>query len=227
MLAYQDGDTSAVVQVYSDIAIDDIIPARYLFRTYEDMPAWEQLALQYCQGHTIDIGAGAGGHALWLQEQGKPVTAVDISPGAVTVMQQRGLKNTLHADFRDLPLADYDTWLLLMNGIGLVGDLIGLNSFLELAQTQLPPHGQILLDSSDIMYLYESEGIELPLADGRYHGIIGYQMSYESAQGEPFPWLYLDFPKLNHHAKHFGFSCELLMEGPHYEYLARLTLDTV
>jgi len=224
MLAYQQGDTSAVVQVYSDIAIDDVIPARYLFRSHEEMPAWEQLALAHCKGHTLDIGAGAGGHALWLQEQGQRVTAVDISPGAVEVMQTRGLKQAVHADFREMALTGYDTWLLLMNGIGLVGDLKGLNAFFELAKRNLPSHGQILLDSSDILYLYESEDMEPPSPDNRYHGIIGYQMSFGQAQGEPFQWLYLDFAKLNQHAKHFGFECELLTEGHHYEYLARLTL---
>lgn len=226
MLAYLGGQPQATVQVYSDVAIDDVIPARYLLRGYDEMPAWERQALRHCRGRVLDVGAGSGSHALWLQEQGLEVVALDVSPGAVDVMQQRGVQQVLHGDIFDYEGEPFDTLLLMMNGIGLVGDLHGLNDFLQMAARLLKPGGQILLDSSDIRYLYEAEGITLPLADGRYHGIIGYQMTFGPVQGEAFAWLYLDFPKLEQHAQHFGYQCRRLAQGSHYEYLAQLTLPT-
>ena len=222
--AYQSGQRNATVQVYSDIAIDDVMPVRYLFRNYEEMPAWEQAALQACRGRVLDLGAGAGGHALWLQAAGHEVVALDQSPGAVEVMQQRGLQAVWHADYRDLAGETFDTLLLMMNGIGVVGDLKGLNEFLTLARGWLRPGGQILLDSSDIRYLYETEGVALPLPDGRYHGVIQYQMTFGAVQGDAFRWLYLDYRKLVKQAEHAGWRCACLAKGPHYEYLARLTL---
>ena len=224
--AYQRGNRSAVIQVYSDIAIDDVIPVRYLFRDFEEMPSWEQTALRACRGRILDLGAGAGSHALWLRQQDHAVVAVDNSPGAVSIMQSRGLETVWHADFQALPPGErFDTILLLMNGIGLVGDLKGLNTFLSQARSLLQPGGQILLDSSDIRYLYEAEGVELPLPDGRYHGIIHYQMTFGHVQGESFAWLYLDFRKLARQAEHLGWRCECLTTGPHYEYLARLSWE--
>lgn len=224
MLAYRQGQTNAVIQVYSDIAIDDVIPVRYLFRAFDDMPAWEQLALETCCGRVLDLGAGAGSHALWLQAQGYEVVAVDNSPGAVAIMQERGVRVVWHADFQHLAIDDpFDTVLLMMNGIGVVGDLKGLNAFLSSARHLLKPGGQILLDSSDIRYLYEAEAVPLPLPDGRYHGIIGYQMTFGAVQGEAFSWLYLDFHKLARQAEHLGWRCECLAKGSHFEYLARLT----
>ncbi len=222
MLAYLHGDQRAVVQVYSDIAVDDVIPARYLFRSFSAMPAWERMALEQCRGDVLDVGAGAGIHSLWLQHQGYLVQAMDVSPGAVEVMQARGVKKALHEDIYTYQGPPVDTLLLLMNGIGLVGDLHGLNQFLDQAKGWLKPGGQILLDSSDISYLYESEELSLTLPEGRYHGIIRYQMTFGAIQGEAFDWLYLDYPKLVQHATHHGYSCSCLHKGPHYEYLARL-----
>lgn len=223
LLAYHQKGHQAMIHVYSDIAIDDVLAARYLWRTYDEMPHWEQLALQECRGRVMDIGAGAGSHSLWLEEQGNEVVAVDVSPGAVQVMQERGVRQVVHEDFRVLEVGRFDTLLLLMNGIGLVGDFHGLNAFFTQARTLLKPGGQILLDSSDIRYLYESEGMSLPLTNGRYHGIITYQMAYEDIQGDPFDWLYVDFATLARQATHLGWTCECLTEGPHYEYLARLS----
>jgi len=224
MLAYLRGQSNATIQVYSDIAIDDVIPVRYLFRAFEEMPTWEQTALRACRGRVLDLGAGAGSHALWLQSQGHAVVAVDNSPGAVAVMKDRGLAEVWHTDFEQLNGNDrFDTVLLMMNGIGVVGNLKGLNRFLTKAKNLLRSGGQILLDSSDIRYLYEAEGVELPLPDGRYHGIIGYQMTFADVQGEAFSWLYLDFKKLAKQAEHLGWCCQCLATGPHFEYLARLT----
>ncbi|RMG56212.1 MAG: class I SAM-dependent methyltransferase [Bacteroidetes bacterium] len=222
-LAYVRGDRQATIAVRSDLALDDILPADYLFRPLKGMPAWERQALQACRGRVADIGAGVGSHALALQAQGLPVTALDISPGAVEVMQARGvLEARLQSVWDWEPGPVYDTLLLMMNGIGLVGDLRGLNRFLERAQAWLAPGGQILLDSSDIRYLYDEADVTLPLPTDRYYGIVRYQMSFKQYVGEPFDWLYVDRVRLHKHATHFGYRMEVLETGGHYEYLARL-----
>jgi hypothetical protein len=150
---------------------------------------------------------------------------MDISPGAVEVMRQRGVLHPLHASIWEYEGPPVDTLLLLMNGIGLVGTLKGLNQFLEQAHQWLKPGGQILLDSSDLIYLFEHT--EVSPHDNwqgdKYHGIITYQMTYGAVQSAPFEWLYLSYSKLSKHARQFGYRCELLTEGPHFEYVACLT----
>lgn len=225
MWDYMKGNHQAVVKVWSDIAIDDEIPVRYLFRTRSQMPEWEQLALDECRGKVLDVGAGAGSHALALQHDGLEVDALDISPGAVEMMKTRGVASPVHQSIWEVPAAEYDTLLMMMNGIGLVGDLKGLNRFLEEASKWLAPDGQILLDSSDIAYLFEDNPEKLRAKNQPYYGIIHYQMSFGKATGDPFDWLYIDFPRLEKHARVFGYQVEKLAEGPHYEYLARLTKD--
>lgn len=223
MWAYMKGNHQAVVKVYSDIAVDDEIPVRYLFRTRSQMPTWEQLALDECRGKVLDIGAGAGSHALALQHAGLEVHAMDVSPGAVEMMKTRGVDHPLHQDIWALETSEYDTLLMMMNGIGLVGDLKGLNRFLETASMWMAPGAQILMDSSDIAYLFENDPEKLLQKNQPYYGIIHYQMSFGNATGEPFDWLYIDFPRLQKHARVFGFTAEKLAEGPHHEYLAKLT----
>lgn len=223
MWDYMKGNHQAVVKVWSDIAIDDEIPVRYLFRTRSQMPEWEQRALDECRGKVLDVGAGAGSHALALQHDGLEVDALDISPGAVEMMKTRGVNSPIHQSIWEVPDSQYDTLLMMMNGIGLVGDLKGLNKFLKEATKWLAPGGQILMDSSDIAYLFEDNPEKLRAKNQPYYGIIHYQMSFGKATGEPFDWLYIDFPRLEKHARVFGYKAEKLAEGPHYEYLARLT----
>ncbi|MEM6802987.1 MAG: class I SAM-dependent methyltransferase, partial [Bacteroidota bacterium] len=168
MWSYMRGNLKAKVKVYSDIAVDDNIPVSYLFRTYSQMPKWEQKAIDHCYGYILDIGAGAGSHSLELQNRGEEVKAIDISYGAVEMMKERGLKQASHISFWDLAEESFDTLLLMMNGIGLVGNLKGLNAFLEKAKTHLNAGAQIILDSSDINYLYEE--LEMRPPKDTYYG---------------------------------------------------------
>ncbi|GAB4412014.1 MAG: class I SAM-dependent methyltransferase [Bacteroidia bacterium] len=222
-LDYYRGHLKAEIRVISDLAINDVIPARYLFRSYEQMPAWERAALDACRGRVLDIGAGAGSHSLILQTRGHAVTALDVSPGAVELMRLRGVEDVVHGSIWDFAGGPYDTLLLMMNGIGVVGDLSGLNRFLEKARDWLAEGGQILLDSSDISFLYEHDESWVHPPNDRYRGIIRYRMHYRTTASRPFDWLYIDLPRLELHARQFGYTCTCLLEGPHFEYLARLT----
>lgn len=215
------GTRGESLKVSSDIAVDDVIPIQYLFRDQEAMPEWELTALDHCKGKILDVGAGAGSHALQLQQMGFEVSTMDVSPGAVAVMKARGLSHSIHADIFEYEGDTFDTLLMMMNGIGLVGDTDGLSTFLHHARKLLKPGGQILLDSSDLTYLYEDATVLKPT--DRYQGIIKFQMRYKDVYGDPFYWIYLDFEKMKSHAESHGYVCTLLEEGPHFEYLARLT----
>ena len=221
-LAYYHGAHNAQIQVYSDLAVEDMIPAAYLFRTYQQMPIWEQKALDLCEGRVLDLGAGVGSHSLFLQNLGHEVVSLDISPGLIQVMQERKVCAPLHVDMWEYGGETFDTLLLMMNGIGIVGDLKGLNRFLQMARKWLNPGGQILLDSSDIRYLYEDEDTFYPFPTDKYYGIIRYQMAYQDSQSDPFDWLYVDLDRLKKHTNLFGYEAKEIVQGDHFEYLVRL-----
>ena len=213
---------AARLRVFSPSFDEDELPVEALFRTLDDMPAIEREALQVANGHILDVGAGAGCHSLALQAMEKQVTAIDISPLAVQTMRERGVKDAQQQDFFTLD-GRYDTILMLMNGIGIVGTLTRLDAFFMQVEKLLAPGGQVLCDSSDICYIFEDEDgiIDLTGVEG-YYGELTYQMQYKSVKGEAFPWLFIDPETLREQAQQHGFHCDILMRGPHYDYLARL-----
>ena len=225
ILDYLGGKRNGSITVACNLTEDDTIPVDYLFRQEEEMPELETIALETCRGHVLDVGAGAGCHSLLLQERGLIVTALDISEGAVEAMKKRGVTNVLLADVNELKDQQYDTMLMLMNGIGIVGDLFGLYKFLVHAKTLLKPGGQILLESSDILYMYEDEdGSVLLDLNAGYYGEVEYNMRYKTHQSGKFKWLFIDASLLEQYAEEHNFDFEVLYEGENGNYLAKLTL---
>ncbi len=217
---------AARLRVFSPMFDEDEIPVATLFRRFDEMPAIEQEALKVADGSILDVGAGAGCHSLALQAMEKRVTAIDISPLAVETMQQRGVKDVREQDFFTLD-GRFDTILMLMNGIGVVGTLSRLPAFFMQVDHLLAPGGQVLCDSSDLCYLYEDEDgiIDLTGVKG-YYGELSYQLQYKAIKGEPFPWLFIDPETLREQAAAQSFHCDILARGEHYDYLARLTRRT-
>ena len=225
LLDYLQTEEDSPIIVKMDISEDDELSPSYFFRSYQQCPELEQTALQLARGKVLDVGAGAGSHALYLLEQGFDVTAIDVSPNSVKVMKQRGLKNASLINFYDLKEGQYDTLMLLMNGIGLVQTLSGFDAFFSHAKKLLKAKGQIILDSSDLIYMFEQEdGSYLIDLNESYHGEVEFCLSYKDIQGEPFKWLYVAEELLEDAANKNGFEYELIKQGPHYDYLAKLTL---
>lgn len=190
------------------------------------MPLLERTALQLANGSILDVGAGSGCHAIALQEMGKEVCAIDISPLSVEVMKQRGVTNARLINLFDEQFVDtFDTILMLMNGSGIIGRLENMPAFFRRMKMLLRPGGCILMDSSDLRYLFEDEdgSFEIDLA-GDYYGEIDFQMQYKDIKGDSFDWLYIDFQTLSLYAAEYGFKAELVKEGKHYDYLAKLIM---
>ncbi|MBA4746057.1 methyltransferase domain-containing protein [Muricauda sp. TY007] len=226
LLDYQKGDYTEDIKTYSSLDEEDVIPVPYLFREFDEMPKIEQKALQLARGKVLDIGAGAGSHALYLQNKGFDVTALDNSEGCIAVCKERGIRSTVVSDVLDYANERYDTLLLLMNGIGLAGKLNNLSRFLLHLASLLQPNGQILLDSSDIVYMFEQDedgGYWIP-NDGTYYGEVVFEMEYKGQKGKAFDWVYVDFDTLQNASESNGLDCELVISGEHFDYLAKLTL---
>lgn len=214
------------LRVMSSMFYEDEIPVPTLFRSFNDMPVQEQKAIELCRGRVLDVGAGSGCHSVVLKERGFDVVAIDISQLSVDVMTERGL-NAMNVNYFDETFVEkFDTLLFAMNGIGIVGKVERLDLFFRAARRLLAPGGQLLLDSSDISYVFTDDdgSMDIDLAAG-YYGEIDYKMRYKNINGEPFDWLYIDFDTLSMYAEEHGFRCEKCVDGEHYDYLARLVLN--
>lgn len=215
---------SAQLKVLSSLFDDDEMPVPHLFRSYDEMPPLEQRALNEARGKVLDVGAGAGCHALALQERGLDVTAVDISPLSCETMKERGVANVECVNIFNQRFQErFDTLLLLMNGTGIAGKLSRLPQLLSRLKQLMNPGAQILIDSSDLRYVYEDEDGVLDVdLDGAYYGEVDYQMTYRNIKGKSFDWLYADSVVLAESCRQCGLKCEILAQGNHYDYLARI-----
>lgn len=128
------------LRVFSSQFDEDEIPVRQLFRSFSSMPAIERTALQLAQGRILDVGAGSGCHALALQEMGKDVCAIDVSPLSVEVMKQRGVNDARLINLFDETFREsFDTVLMLMNGSGIIGKLSNMPAFFQRMKQILRP----------------------------------------------------------------------------------------
>jgi SAM-dependent methyltransferase len=227
ILDYQTNNHPENLITETDISEKDEMPVAYLFRSFSEMPVLEQKALALAKGKILDVGCGAGSHSLYLQnERHLEVISIDISTNAIKTCELRGLKNTRIQDIMTLQNEKFDTILLLMNGSGIFGKLANVPKHLQLLKSLLNKNGRILLDSSDIVYMFDED------ADGRkwlpvtkdYYGEVVFNISYKGKTEKSFDWLYLDYNTLRDIAAANGLQCELILEGGHYDYLAGLTL---
>ena len=223
ILDFQTNNSPENLVTETSISESDEMSVAYLFRSFEEMPHLEQQALKLAKGKILDVGCGAGSHSLYLEHIGLEVTSIDISANAINSCQLRGLNNARVQNVLTIQNQTFDTILLLMNGTGIFRTLKELPTYLQKLKSLLNPNGQILIDSSDLVYMYDEneDGSYLIPAEG-YYGELTFTVSYKGQTDEPFPWLYLDYNTLQRAALAHGLQCELLEEGGHFDYLARL-----
>jgi cyclopropane fatty-acyl-phospholipid synthase-like methyltransferase len=190
------------------------------------MPAIEQKALQLTKGKTLEVGCGAGSHGLYLlNERRIAVHSIDISKNAIQACSLRGLKNAQAINVLDLENEKYDTILLLMNGTGIFETLEKTTIYLQKLKSLLNPNGQILIDSSDIIYMFDEDedgGKWIP--SDNYYGELTFSLQYKKEKEVDFPWLYMGYNTLQNAAFANGLQCQLILEGDHFDYLAQLTI---
>lgn len=221
---YQSGNFIENIMTYSNIAGHDEMDVPFLFRSFEEMPIIEQEAMNLCYGSVLDVGCGAGSHTLYLQKKKLDVMAIDISEGAIETCHKRGVKNASLKNIWDLKDRKFDTIISLMNGLGVCEKLKNLTPFLLHLKSLLNKKGQIVLDSSDVIYMYD-ENLRDALANDtiNYYGEVTFEMVYKNQFSKLIHWLFVDFPTLKQHANKIGLKCEIIKNGYHYDYLVKIT----
>jgi SAM-dependent methyltransferase len=227
LLDYQEGNTSARVLIQREDGQRGVLPASIYFRPPGELLPFERVALDLCHGHVLDVGAGAGVHALAVQDHGLPVTAIDISPQAVSIMRERGVRDARVADIFTFQDGSFDTVLLLGNGIGLAGRLAGVVPFLRRLERLVAGSGQLLVHSVDVRCSSRAADLAYQTANrntGRYFGEVQVTFRYDAAIGSPFWWVHVDGDTLADLARVAGWRSEVMARQEDGNYLARLTL---
>lgn len=227
ILDFQTNNSPEDLVTETSISETDEMSVAYLFRSFAEMPKMEQKALELAYGKVLDVGCGAGSHALYLEkERHLEVTAIDISKNAIAACELRGLKDARVQNVMTLENEKFDTILLMMNGAGMCGKLKNIPDFLIKLKSLLNENGQILLDSSDIIYMFDEDedgGKWIP-SKNQYYGEVVFNIGYKGEKEKPFDWMYIDYNTLQNAAYANGLKSELIIEGEHFDYLARLSV---
>ena len=223
ILDHQLGKCEEDIITSTSISDEEPLKVSYLFRTFEQMPELEQTALSLAKGTILDVGCGAGSHSLILKTKGFDVKSIDISPKAIECCQLRGLDNAKFLDVLN-ETETFDTLLLLMNGSGIFQSLEQTPKILAHLKNLLNKNGQILIDSSDIKYMYEDDdGGYWMDAHSVYYGELEYTVRYKNKE-DSFQWMYLDFNRLKTACAIVGLKCKKIKDGPHHDFLAQITI---
>ena len=204
--------------LHNEYGSPEVIPIERYFIDYDEYSDLELFAMQHFQGKTLDVGAATGRHTLHLQDLGFDVSAMDLSNNCSILMEKLGVEKIIIDDIYKYKDNKYDTISMLMNGIGLAGNIENLKKLLSHLKNILNPSGQILADSSDISYLYEGE----KLPEDKYFGELNFQYEYKGELDDPFDWLYIDPSTLTDVAKSAGWNCQIIFEDDTQAFLARL-----
>ena len=228
MLDFHRGDTQAEIVVASDLWEDEPTAVEAFYRPADrELPTLEREALKLCRGRVLDFGAGAGRHALELQASGHQVVAVDTLAEAAEIMRDRGVVDARHGDLGAVTGERFDTVLMLMHGLGVVGDLHGLGCLLEELPNHLNPGGRLVCDSADLAGVLREESPELLgelSSPKRYLGEVEFNLRYGSLEGPPYPWLFVDPETLKIIAQAAGFDVMITAGGERGSYVAVLTV---
>ncbi|MEM6516682.1 MAG: class I SAM-dependent methyltransferase [Bacteroidota bacterium] len=222
LLDFYNNNYTEDIKTSTSISDEDVLPLPYLFRTYPEMPKLEQNALDLAHGKVLDVGCGSGSHSLYLQNKGLSVHAIDTSKGAVEVAKRRGINNISLQDILDTT-GKYDTIMLLMNGTGIFQELEKVQIYVEHLKNILNPNGQILIDSSDLKYMYQDDDGGLWIdTNANYYGELDYYLSYKGEAETPIKWLYLGFETLQKECEKVNLKCDKIVDGEHFDYLAKI-----
>ncbi len=205
------------------LSIDDLeeepMSSAYFFRTESEMNEAERSALSLCRGKVLDVGAGAGCHALILQQKGLEVVAVERSAKACEVLASRGIQNVLNCDIFQVADNGFDTILLLMNGFGIGRNEQGVVDLLIHLKSLLSPGGKIMGDSTDIRYFKEDSAV-LDLTDLPPHEVT---FNIESnGESERFSWIYPNEFLLEALAEEAGLKFNAVMYSDEFHFLCEL-----
>jgi SAM-dependent methyltransferase len=166
------------------------------FSEYEEWGEHLQRGLEHLQGTALDVGCGAGRHALYAQQQGHDVTGIDVSPGAVAVSRDRGVEDVRECDVGDVAAefetGTFETVLMLGNNFGLVGTADTAPDVLDALATVTTAEARIVAESRDIyenVNEYHREYHEYNRERGRLPGALRLKARYKTHSTEWFDYL--------------------------------------
>jgi SAM-dependent methyltransferase len=207
----------------------DSLPGAY-FSDYPDWPEYERKGMKYVQGRVLDIGCGAGRHCLHLQEQGHEVVGIDLSPLAVEVCRERGVRDArlLNITQIDSSLGTFDTILMMGNNFGLVGNMRRARWLLRRFKAITTPDARILGASRDPYKTTTEHHLDyhrLNRCRGRMAGQVRLRVRYKKFSSKWFDYLLVSQDEMMKIAEGTGWHVERFVDSAGSTYIGIIERD--
>lgn len=224
----RDGWCSGGVLERDDGYIQPALPVETYFAPYAQWPAGERQALLDVKGRTLDIGCGAGRHALWLQEAGHEVVAIDCSPGAIEICRQRGVRDARLLDLADIDdrLGMFTTFLMLCTNFGLAGTRSATCQLLMRLAALATDEARLIIHSVDPHHASRAEHRAYLMRNarqGRMPGQVRQRLRYRTIATPWFDQIYAAPHEVAQLARGTGWRLEDVLTKPDPEYIGVLT----
>lgn len=199
-------------------------PAVY-FSKFMDWPSHEKRGMRFARGKVLDIGCGAGRHAIYLQERGLDVLGIDTSPLAIKVCKLRGLKKAKRFSIDQISqkLGRFDTLLMLGNNFGLFENFNKARWLLKRFHKITSREARIIVESSDPYQTDEPDHLEYHRYNrkrGRMSGQIRLRVRYKKHVTPWFDYLLVSKDEMREILKGTGWQVKRFFDSKSPWYLA-------
>ncbi len=202
------------------------------FSEYRQWSPLEKRAVKLVKGRVLDVGCGAGRHALYLQGKGFDVVGIDNSPGAIRVCKLRGLKRAIVRPISDVDKfkpASFDTIIMMGNNFGLFGSFENARAILKKLDRITSPDARIIAKTLDP---YKTDNPlhlsyhHLNRRRGRLGGQIRMRVRYGATVGEWFDYLFASPEEMREILRHTDWQIEELLNAEEANYVAFIQKKT-
>ena len=228
LIDYQNGEQNVgiVERVDGYILADDIELLAY-FAEYHQWAEHQKLAMEYVTGRVLDIGCGAGRHSLYLQKQGHDVLGTDISPLAIQLCKQRGIKNVSLVPITQLnsKLGVFNTIIMMGHNFGLVGSYKRAQWLLRRFASMTTDDGKIIAETMDPYQTEDSAHLayhQYNRERGRMGGQLRLRMRYKQYANPWFDYLFASKSELEDILVDTSWTIERYIDSDKPTYVAIL-----
>ena len=196
-------------------------PSQYLSE-YKDWPQHEKKAIKFARGKVLDIGSGAGRHAIYLQNKGLDVMGIDNSPMALKVAKERGLKKTKLLSITQITsrLGQFNTITMLGHNFGLFSNFKRARWLLKRFHSITTEDARIITETLDIYQTEKPEHLwyqEHNRKRGKMSGQMKLRVRYKEFINPWFEYLMVSKPEMEEILEGTGWKVsKYLDDGPHY-----------
>jgi len=196
----------------------DISSALPYFRSYEDWPAQERAAIERARGTVLDIGCGAGRVALYLQDKGHRVLAIDNSPLAVKIARLRGVKDARVLSISEIAAlrGPFGAIVLYGNNFGLFASFLKARRLLAAMHRITTPPALIIAAASNpyatrdpVHLAYQQRNRDR----GRMAGQIRLRVRYRQFCGPWFDYLFASPDEVRSIVQNTGWTVREIVES--------------